>query len=64
MELNRIWEQRIKDNGVDFVYFDDITSLSADVIEDYTCAVLFGKALSKEYISAIRNGQVPKTVSD
>jgi epoxyqueuosine reductase len=61
MELNRIWEQRIKDSGADFVYFADITMLPADVIEDYTCAVLFGKALSKEYISAVRNGQVPKT---
>lgn len=45
-----------KDKGADFVYFVDITTLPADVIEEYTCAVLFGKALSKEYISAIRNG--------
>ena len=61
MELNRTWEQRIKDSGADFVYFVDISMLPAEIIEDCTCAVLFGKALSKEYISAIRNGQAPKT---
>ena len=61
MELNRTWEQRIKDSGADFVYFVDISMLPAEIIEDYTCAVLFGKALSKEYISAIRAGQTPKT---
>ena len=61
MVLNRTWEQRIKASGADFVYFVDITMLPEDVIEDYTCAVLFGKALSKDYISAVRNGQAPKT---
>lgn len=60
MELNEIWEQRLKDKGADFVYFVDISMFPADVIEEYTCAVLFGKALSKEYISTIRAGQVPK----
>jgi epoxyqueuosine reductase QueG len=60
MELNEIWEQRIKGSGADFVYYVDISMLPEDVIEDYTCAVLFGKALSKEYISTIRAGQEPK----
>ncbi|NLO40561.1 MAG: epoxyqueuosine reductase [Ruminiclostridium sp.] len=60
MQLNEIWEQRIKDSGVDFVYFVDITMLPAEIIEDYSCAVLFGKALSKEYITTLRAGQEPK----
>lgn len=61
MELNKVWEQRIKEKGADFVYFVDISMLPAEVIEGYTCAILFGKALSKEYINAIRAGQPPKT---
>jgi len=60
-ELNEIWEQRLKDSGADFVYFVDTSMLPADAVEDYTCAVLFGKALSREYIHAIRTGQAPKT---
>lgn len=60
MELNEIWEQRIKGSGADFVYYVDISMLPADVIEDYSCAVLFGKALSREYISTLRAGQEPK----
>lgn len=60
MELNERWEQRIKDSGVDFVSFVDISMLPAEIIEGYTCAVLFGKTLSKEYISTIKAGQEPK----
>ncbi len=61
MELNVIWEQRIKDSGADFVYFVDISMLPADIIEEFSCAVLFGKTLSREYISTLRAGQEPKT---
>lgn len=60
MELNEIWEQRIKDSGADFVDFVDISMLSGDSTEGYSCAVLFGKALSKEYICALRAGLEPK----
>jgi len=60
MELNEIWEQHIKDSGADFVYFVDISTLPADATDGYTCAVLFGKALSKEYINTLRAGQKPK----
>lgn len=60
MELNEIWERRIKDSGADFVYFVDICMLPADIIEGYSCAVLFGKALSREYISTLRAGREPK----
>lgn len=60
IEINEIWEQRIKDNGADFVYFVDITMLPEDIIEGYSCAVLFGKTLSKEYISTLKAGQEPK----
>ncbi len=60
MELNDLWEQRIKDSGADFVYFVDISMLPADIIEGYSCAILFGKALSREYISTLRAGQDPK----
>lgn len=59
--LNEIWERRIKDSGADFVCFVDISSLPAEATEGYPCAVLFGKALSKEYLRAIRDDQKPKT---
>ena len=61
MELNKTWEQYIKDKGADFVYFVDASTLPADAVEGYTCVVLFGKALSKEYIHALKAGQPPKT---
>jgi len=48
--LNEIWERRIKDSGADFVYFVDVSMFPADITDGCTCAVLFGKALSKEYI--------------
>jgi len=60
MELNEFWERHIKDSGADFVYFIDASTLPADAIDGYTCAVLFGKALSREYISKLRAGQKPK----
>lgn len=60
MELNEIWERRIKDSGADFVYFVDISLLPGDSINGYSCAVLFGKTLSKEYISTLKAGQEPK----
>lgn len=60
MKLNEIWEQRIKDKGADFVYFIDTSMLPVDITEGCSCAVLFGKALSREYISTLRAGQEPK----
>ncbi len=60
MELNERWEQRIKNSGADFVYFVDVSMLPADCAEDYSCAVLFGKTLSKEYLNTIKAGQEPK----
>ncbi len=60
MELNESWEQYLKDNGADFVYFVDAAALPADAVDDYTCAVLFGKALSKEYINDLRADRKPK----
>lgn len=62
MELNMIWEQHIKESGADFVYFVDVSNLPAADIDGYkyNCAVLFGKALSREYISTLRIGQDPK----
>jgi len=59
--LNEIWEQHIKSNGADFVYFVDASALPADAIDGYSCVILFGKALSKEYISTLRAGGEPKT---
>lgn len=59
-ELNKIWEQRIKDKGADFVRFVDISMFPREVIGDYTCAVLFGKSLSKEYISTVKVGGEPQ----
>lgn len=60
MGPNEIWERHIKDSGADFVYFVDVTTLPADATDGYTCAVLFGKVLSREYISTLRAGQKPK----
>ena len=60
MELNKLWEQHIIDSGADFVYFVDASALPADAVNGYTCAVLFGKALSREYINALRADQKPK----
>lgn len=60
MELNEVWEKHIKDSGADFVYFVDVSTLPADAIAGYTCAVLFGKVLSREYISDHRADQKPK----
>lgn len=61
MVINKLWEQRIKENGVDFVDFVDITTLPAELTEGYPCAVLFGKALSKEYLSTLRAGLEPES---
>ena len=60
-ELTVLWEQRIKQLGADFVFFVDITALPREATDDYTCAVLFGKALSKEYIRAVRDDLTPAT---
>jgi len=60
MDLNEIWERRIKDSGADFVYFVDISTFPEDITEGCSCAVLFGKALSKEYIKALMDNQEPK----
>ena len=61
MDMNEIWTQHIKDKGADFVHFVDISMLPIDTIEKYTCAILFGKAISKEYIHALKAGQKPRT---
>jgi len=59
--LNEIWKQYLKSKGVDCVYFVDASALPADAIDGYSCVVLFGKALSKEYINALRADEKPKT---
>ena len=58
--LNEVWERYLKDNGADFVYFVDISSLPNEVTEDYKCVVLFGKILSKNFINTLKAGQKPK----
>lgn len=60
VKLNQLWEQRIKESGADFVSFVDISSLPHEMTEGYPCAVLFGKALSREYISDLRAEREPK----
>jgi len=59
--LNEIWEQHIKSKGADFVYFVDTSVLPADAVAGYSCVVLFGKALSREYVNALRADEKPKT---
>ncbi len=61
MTLNEIWEEKIKSKGADFVCFVDAKELPGEAAEGYVCAVLFGKALSREYVNAIRNNIEPKT---
>lgn len=60
-DWNRVWEQRLRGQGVDFVRFVDITSLPETMTGGYPRAVLFGKSLSKDYIRAIRDSQKPAT---
>ena len=60
-ELNSLWEKRIKDAGADFVYFVDASALPSEAVNGYSCALLFGKALSKEYVRAVHDGLPPKT---
>lgn len=59
--LNAVWERRILDSGADFVCFVDLSSLPSGSTQGYPCAVLFGKALSREYISAIAEERPPRT---
>ena len=59
--LNEIWEQHIKSKGADFVFYVDASALPTDAVNGYSCVVLFGKALSKSYINALRANEKPKT---
>ena len=59
--FNETWEHHIKSKGADFVYFVDASVLPAEAVEGYSCVVLFGKAISKEYINALRADKKPKT---
>ena len=58
--LNEEWRQRILSKGADFVCFVDVSEFPEEVIDGCTCAVLFGKALSGEYIAALRAERKPK----
>ncbi len=60
MELNETWEQYLKDNGAEFVYFVDASALPGEAASEYACAVLFGKALSREYLNDLRADRKPK----
>lgn len=60
MRLNDVWNVYLKNNGVDFVRFIDISSLTGNVAGEYACAVLFGKILTKGYLQAIRDGRKPE----
>jgi epoxyqueuosine reductase QueG len=51
----------IKSKGADFVYFVDTSVLPADAVKGFSCVVLFGKALTKGYINALRANEKPKT---
>lgn len=61
MDMNEQWAQRIQKSGADFVHFVDLSVLPVEMTGGYPCAVLFGKALSREYVHAMRAGQEPKT---
>lgn len=59
--LNERWEKRITDAGADFALFVDAAALPGPAAQGYGCAVLFGKALSREYLAAMREGREPRT---
>jgi epoxyqueuosine reductase QueG len=59
--LNKIWETNIIGKGADFVYFVDASVLSADTVDGYSCVILFGKAISREYINTMWADEKPKT---
>jgi len=59
--LNRIWDKNIISKGANFVYFVDASVLPADAVDGYSCVILFGKAISREYIIAMRADEKPKT---
>ena len=58
--LNEDYGQYLRDNGADLVCFVDISSLPDNVTEEYQCAVLFAKALSKNFVNTLKAGQKPK----
>lgn len=59
-DLNERWERSILEQGADFVRFVALSSLPKEAVGDYACAVLFGKALSRGYIAALREGRPPE----
>lgn len=59
-ERNEQWRRRIQENGADFVYFVDASVLPGEISNGYSCAILFGKALSKAYIRTMRAGLKPE----
>jgi len=59
-ELNDLWARRIKDGGADFVCFVDVSMFPEKLTGGCGCAVLFGKALPKEYIRALAEGLQPE----
>lgn len=59
--LNELWERYLTDKGADFVRFVDAGALPCEAAEGYKCAIVFGKALSREYVRAMRDGTAPKT---
>lgn len=61
ISLNEFWEQYLKSKGADFVHFVKASVLPLDAVEGYSCVVFFGKAISKEYIHALRADEKPKT---
>ena len=55
--LNEKWEQFIKSESADFVYFVDVSTLPTDITANYPCAILFGRALPREFLKNQRDGR-------
>ena len=51
--INKELQLELKNQGVDFVYFVDISHLPHEQNKRYTTAVLFGKALSAAYLKKV-----------
>ena len=60
MDLNQTWETYLLDNGADFVRFVDTSPLPPEITNEYSCAVLFGRILSKNYLKCIGDGVKPE----
>jgi hypothetical protein len=54
-KINQLIETKLKESGVEFVRFVDITSLSDKENKNYPTAILFGISLSSGFLQQVMN---------